>query len=219
MFDKYPFTTVSISQQNEKKFPTKPTMDIEEFTRLLCDTSIQLIIEESPPEHNFFTSEFTLCNNSPLHQTVTDSNSIEPEITNLNFFHLEQQPEAFQRRSYPHTKRKEMRHFKPQVLKLVPRPEIAKSIQYGTAVMTMVDENMLPAPDQLPETAQMNLYKSFYFSPMAFSSSKGKHYRLFFTVNFVLENGENKTETVLSKKFRVVSRITSKHQAEMAMYK
>eukprot|EP00027_Filamoeba_sp_ATCC50430_P004100 CAMPEP_0168564898 /NCGR_PEP_ID=MMETSP0413-20121227/13508_1 /TAXON_ID=136452 /ORGANISM="Filamoeba nolandi, Strain NC-AS-23-1" /LENGTH=150 /DNA_ID=CAMNT_0008596635 /DNA_START=35 /DNA_END=484 /DNA_ORIENTATION=+ len=141
----------------------------------------------------------------PLH--LPASVTVDPDVfmTSMSleipstYFFLEAQPELYQRKSYPHSKRKEIRHFKPEVLRLLPNETSKKMIQDGVAVMRIVNEAMEPIEDEQPEIHELEQHtKTFDFHPIAHKTSKGKYYRLQFTINFVLESGEQKTEIITS---------------------
>mmetsp|Transcript_5890 Transcript_5890/g.8245 ORF Transcript_5890/g.8245 Transcript_5890/m.8245 type:complete len:208 (+) Transcript_5890:85-708(+) len=131
------------------------------------------------------------------------------------YFWIEHEPEPFQRKSYPTSKRKENRYFKPSVIRILVRPEFKHSIQQATAMMKFVDDNLNEIALEEPKICEMDETKSFCFCPTACNTSKGKQWRLQFTINFLLEDGRQKTEVLLSNKFRIVSRITQKHQVEL----
>ena len=128
------------------------------------------------------------------------------------YFYLEYQPYPFQRKTYPNGKRKELRRFKPSVLKIIPNSFIETSIQYGTAVMRIIDDDNEVVNEALFQVCEMNSDKKiFSFHPTATETSHGKNYRLQFNINFVLDSGELKSQVLLSNCFRIVSRITRRH--------
>ena len=131
-----------------------------------------------------------------------------------SFYHIQEQPEPYQRKSYPN--KKEMRHFKPAMIQLVPRKETLDRIQFGHATMKITDDDKESMDEEVPGFCEMDTeFKMFCFTPFALNTRKSNYLRLQFTINLQLNNGELKTEIVTSNRFRVVSRITAKHQSEM----
>eukprot|EP00027_Filamoeba_sp_ATCC50430_P000231 CAMPEP_0168555266 /NCGR_PEP_ID=MMETSP0413-20121227/8238_1 /TAXON_ID=136452 /ORGANISM="Filamoeba nolandi, Strain NC-AS-23-1" /LENGTH=159 /DNA_ID=CAMNT_0008586095 /DNA_START=754 /DNA_END=1230 /DNA_ORIENTATION=- len=117
-------------------------------------------------------------------------------------FQLDSQPEPFQRKSYPNSKRKEFRYFKPAAIRVVPLESLQFMIRNGTAIMQIVDDSLQPVEDEPAQVCEIsntngntnNNTKQFHFTPMAMNTSKGQQYRLKFTINVELNDGEQKTE-------------------------
>jgi len=129
-------------------------------------------------------------------------------------FQLDSQPEPFQRKSYPNSKRKEFRYFKPQIVRILISEALQNLVDSGTAVMQIVNDDLEAAEDEPAQVCEMNEGKNFCFNPTARNTSKGKQYRLKFTINFELNDGEQKTQVILSDKFRIVSRISDTQKAQ-----
>lgn len=130
------------------------------------------------------------------------------------YFCLESQPEKFQRKSYPNNKRKEIRNFKPPNFRILSFAPLNESIKSGLAVMRIIDENMESVDNENPPICEMSEQKSFTFFPTVAQTSHGSYYRLHFSINFELEDGQQRTEVIESSTFRVVSRITQKQRLE-----
>lgn len=132
----------------------------------------------------------------------------------LQFFELLTQPEPYQRKSYTNSIRKEYRHFKPQILKITAKDYLQSMIKNGTAILKIVNESKEPV-EEPPLVCDINQEtKSFCFNPAVSKTSKGKEYRLQFTINFELDDGEQRTEIIHSNKFRIVSRaMESQHKS------
>mmetsp|Transcript_4854 Transcript_4854/g.6780 ORF Transcript_4854/g.6780 Transcript_4854/m.6780 type:complete len:180 (-) Transcript_4854:286-825(-) len=151
---------------------------------------------------------FSLGDESPSTEKFLLSSQLaqSAQFQPLQFFLLQEQPEPFQRKSYLQASRKELRYFKPQVLKIIPLESLESLLKHGTAIMQMVDDTMQPIDGEVPQVCEMQVDKTFCFNPTATKTSKGRQYRLKFVIHFELLDGNQKTETIHSSKFKVASR-------------
>lgn len=112
---------------------------------------------------------------------------LEFETLPQSFYFLERQPDKV---------------FIGTVIRLIPREQCGAMIQYGAAIMKIVDEDLETIEGEVPQISEIQSQcKMFQFIPVL-NSSQARHYKLHFTINFLLENGEQKTEIIVSDEFQ-----------------